>query len=146
MGKYSVKKVWEVIDNCNFITDNQKYLFVKLDKSAYSELLQALSEIKNEYVEVINDPEEVSLIVTETTWTQRLQTKFKTLDQYTPLAIITCKVTIEQVTGFLPWTISILSMNNVGVFVQGAYTTDHIFVEYDNLDKALGLLNQLKGK
>lgn len=144
MSKYSIKKVWNVLKDANFFTDRVRYFFAKLHKKDYPELMRKLSKYPDIFSEVIHDKDELSLIIPTEIWEKDLSTQFQAEESENDLALITCEVQTEQVTGFLLMTSAILSPNNVGVYVQGAFTTDHIFVEYEDLDKAIKLLNQLK--
>jgi hypothetical protein len=143
MGIYSWNNVSTVLTQVKFTSDKKEYALIKLDRSSYKQLMVTLSSTDNEFVEVILDKEELSLLVETKRWEQ-LSTQFQSQGVISPLAIITCETKIEQVTGFLFATSSVLALNNIGVYVQGAYTTDHIFVDYLNLDKALTVLSQLQ--
>jgi hypothetical protein len=144
MGTFNVDKINETLKATQFITDNLKYGLYKLDKSAYLEVVKVCEQIdSNEYVEIINDKRELSLVVRTEIWDKYFEGKFQKLDSLEPLAIITCDVA-ETFTGYLLALVSVLSPNNISVYVQGAFTTDHVFVDTYNLEKALNLLNKLK--
>lgn len=144
MGKYSIRQIHDALKETNFYTDKVRYVIVKLDKKIYSSLLQTVSKITHIYLQIIHDKDELSLVVPKEIWEEKLSNKYERIDQTGDLALITCEVKSETVTGYLLTIVSILSPHNIGVFVQGAFTTDHIFVDYKNLNEALELLNQLK--
>lgn len=144
MGRYSIKQIHNSLEGTNFYTDRVKYLVVKLDKKNYSSLLQTISQFTNVYLQVINDKDELSLVTPKEIWEKELSNKYDHINLTGDLALITCEVKKETVTGYLLVIVSMLSPHNIGVFVQGAFTTDHIFVDHKNLDVALKLLNQLK--
>ena len=144
MGKYSLKNIYQVFKSAQFTSDREKYLLIQLRINHYTPLMQQLKNIKDPFIEVIHDKDELSLVIKQKVWNNQLSKKFTALDQYGPLAMITCEVQEEQVTGFLLMTMSVLSPNNISVYVQGAFTTDHIFVDYKDLEKSIKLLNQFK--
>jgi hypothetical protein len=146
MGTYIQTDIEQVIKGTTFWTDKERYVYVKLDRKQYAKLMRSLSLIKDEYVEVIYDRNELTVIVKKSTWDELLKSPFTPLADIIELGLITCDVIESTVTGYLLTLLQTLSPNNIGVFVQGAYTTDHIFVEYKDLDKALELLERLKRK
>lgn len=145
MSTYSLKQINEVLQNTNFYTDRVRYAFLKLVKEDFTRLLEKLSKYPDIYSEIINDKDELSLIIPKKIWDENFSSDFKALSSMGDVAFITCEVKQETVTGYLLAIVTMLSPHNISVFIQGAYTTDHIFVKYEQLDEALNLLNQLKG-
>lgn len=145
MGMYSLKNIYEVLAGTNFYTDHKPYVFFQLDKSVYQPLLKELSKHQDVYAEVINDKDELSVILPKDVWESSFASQFNPQQSMGEVALITCEVQQETQTGYLLSLLTILSTHNIGVYVQGAYTTDHIFVSLDQLEEALRLLNQLKG-
>ena len=141
MGIYNEEKVIKCLQNTHFITDNKKYFFIKLPFSDYSFLIELLGTIKGPFFEIIYDKNEITLVVEEGVWTA-LKNKLHPIKVDFPLGLITCDVTEDNPTGYLLKVMEVLSPHNVGVYVQGAYTTDNILVDYKDLDKALNLLQK----
>lgn len=144
MGQYSHAKIYKVISSTNFNTDGVSYLFGKIDKKYFSDLMKQIANHNDVYIEVINDKDELTIIMPLDLWDSEFGESFALIDRLEDLALITCQVKEETVTGYLLALATILSTHNISIFVQGAFTTDHIFVEQKNLDEALELLNQLK--
>ena len=105
--------------------------------------MSALTGFGDGYVEIIQDRKELTVIILKSVWTQ-LSLTSKPNDQVLDIAIITCDAQEPTVTGYLLEILKYLSPKNIGVYVQGAYTTDHIFVDYHDLDKALLMLDTMK--
>lgn len=145
MGTFSPTDINRVLKGTTFFTDHKKYSFVKLDRGDYQKLLNLVKDHTNEYVEIIYDKNELTLIITEDTW-NKLSEKITAVKVDDPIAIITCDVQEPTVTGYLLAFLKELSPANVSVFVQGAFTTDHIFVYHKDLEKALSILNDIKTK
>ncbi len=141
MGIYNIEKVKASLAKTRFITDRKKYIFARYDKKYIGELCSALGTIISPFAELIFDNNEVTFIAPYEVW-KSLSLPIPPLKADHPLGLITCDVTEENPTGYLLHVLEVLSPNNIGVYVQGAYTTDHIFVHYDDLDKALNLLHQ----
>lgn len=146
MGLYSLKSIYEVLSTTTFYTDRKEYIFLKTSKENYTAIMQDLSSCTDEYIQVINDKDELTVLAPTAVWQQYCGDKYELLDSVKPVALITCSVTKPTVTGYLFILLTTISSHNISVFVQGAFTTDHIFVDYENLDKTLALLNQLKGE
>lgn len=144
MGIYRKTTINRVIKGTTFWTDHKKYAFIKLDKSTYRDLLQVLARRNDEYVEVIYDRKELTIIIAKDTWERELERSFKPQDTIISVGIISCDVLESTVTGYLLELLRVISTNNIGVYVQGSYTSDHIFVDYPDLDRALEYLNELK--
>lgn len=143
MGKYIPTNIDRVIQGTTFFTDRKEYTFVKLDRKEYVRLLSTLSRYTDQYVEVIYDADELTLLILSSTWSE-LSKQFTSIGPSISLGIITCHVSEPTVIGYLLELLNVVSPSDISVFVQGAYTTDHIFVEYPNLEKALVILNALK--
>lgn len=146
MGTFSISDINRVLQGTNFVTDHKKYSFLKLERKDYQKLLELLRQYTDEYVEIIYDKNELTLIIAEDTWTRQISKKITAVKIDEPVAIITCDVQEPTVTGYLLVFLKQLSPANVSVFVQGAFTTDHIFVYHKDLEKALGILNEIKAQ
>lgn len=144
MGMFSFTKIYNSLSGTKFVTDNNQYLMLKLSRDDFPKVTQAISDLSDRYIEIILDKDELTLIVSKQIWDNKLSRLFTASGQEGSLGVITCEVTKPPVTGYLFAILSILSTNNIGVYVQGAYTTDHIFVDYSDLNKSVSLLNQLK--
>lgn len=145
MSTYSLTKVHNVLKDTHFYTDGKHYLLLQFKTSDFSRLIKQIEKLSEPYLEIILDKDELSLIIEERVWNKSLAEQFVALNSIQNLSLITCEVQEDTVTGFLLAIVAILSPNNISVYVQGAFTTDHIFVESQDLDKALKLLEQLKG-
>lgn len=146
MAQFDISKINESLRGTKFISDSVSYSMIKLDKSLYSPVVEYFSQLSDEtYKEMIFDKDELSVILTEESIkASPFASQIK--DTLGPLACITCDVSegIGTVTGYLLAVTSVLSPNNISVYVQGAFTTDHIFVDFDQKDEAITLLNELK--
>lgn len=144
MSQFSPNEINKVLKATKFTTDREEYAFVKLDRAEYKKVLKEISQITEDYVEVIYDKSELTLIVPMKEWKNKLASKLNFEKLEAPLAIITCDVSIPTVTGYLLALVQKLSPAGVSVFVQAAFTTDHIFVFHSDLDAALGILEKVK--
>ena len=136
MGTYDENLIDACLRDTNFITDNKRYVFAKLPFSDYATLLGLSQSILNPFFEIILDKNEVTVIVEESIW-QSIKDNLNPEKVEFPLGNIICDVTKENPSGYLLKILEVLSPNNIGVYVQGAYTTDNILVDYDDLNKAL---------
>src|SRR3989344_4682891 len=118
MGTFSPTDINRVIKGTTFTTDHKKYSFVKLDRKDYQKLLGLIKPLTSQFVEIIYDKDELTLIVEEETW-KNLSSKITAIKIDDPIARITCEV-------------------------QEAFTTDHIFVYHKDLERALKILNDIK--
>jgi hypothetical protein len=143
MGIYSPTDINRVIKGTTFYTDRKKYSFVKLNRKDYAKLLDLAKSFTDEYMEIIYDKDELTLITTEEIWT-KLSSNLTPEKIDDPIAIITCEVKEPTVTGYLLAFLQKLSPANVSVFVQGAFTTDHIFVYHKDLEKTIKILEKIK--
>src|SRR4029079_4544769 len=125
-----------VLSGTNFWTDRKEYLYLKLKAEDYSSLMVDLAAYTKPYTEIINDKDELTLLIARDLWNKNLAKKYVPIASEF-LALITCEVQEETVTGYLLEMLKILSPSGIGVYVQGAFTTDHIFVHYADLDKAM---------
>ena len=104
--------------------------------------MSALTGFGDGYVEIIQDRKELTVIILKSVWTQ-LSLTSKPNDQVLDIAIITCDAQEPTVTGIY-WKYSNISLQKYWCICTGAYTTDHIFVDYHDLDKALLMLDTMK--
>lgn len=141
MGTYNESLIEACLRDTNFITDGKRYVFAKLPFSDYATLLSLSQSISDPFFEIILDKNEVTVIVEEKIW-QRIKDKLNPEKVEFPLGNIICDVTKDNPSGYLLKILEVLSPNNIGVYVQGAYTTDNILVDYDDLNKALDLLKR----
>lgn len=141
MGIYNEQRIIECLKKTRFITDKKKYYFAKLPFTDYSKLLESIKKISGPFFEIIYDKNEITIVAEENIW-NTINTYLHPLKVDFPLGIITCDVAEENPTGYLLKVMEILSPNNIGVYVQGAYTTDSILVSYADLDKAISLLTK----
>ncbi len=139
MGIYNKDKVRDALAKTRFITDRKEYIFARYDKKYYADICKALLLIDEPFAEIIFDNNEVTLVLPSNAW-KSLALSIQPIKVDYPLGLITCDVTQENPTGYLLHIVEVLSPNNIGVYVQGAYTTDHILVHYEDLDRAIGLL------
>lgn len=141
MGIYNKDKVKKALSKTQFITDRKKYIFAQYDKKHYANICKAMVLIEEPFAEIIVDKNEVTFVAPHDVW-QALGLTVHPIKVDGPLGLITCDVTEENPTGYLLHVVEVLSPNNIGVYVQGAYTTDHILVHYEDLDKAIRLLQE----
>lgn len=141
MGIYDENLIEACLRDTNFITDGKKYVFAKLPFSDYPTVLSFAKSITDPFFEIILDKNEVTVVAEEKIW-ETIQGKLNPEEVDSPLGNIVCDVSKENPSGYLLKILEVLSPNNIGVYVQGAYTTDNILVDYDDLDKALELLNK----
>jgi len=141
MGVYDEKLIEACLSDTNFITDGKKYVFAKLPFSDYNTLLSLSPSISDPFFEIILDKNEVTVIVEENIW-KIIEERLNPEKIEFPLGNIICDVTKENPSGYLLKILEVLSPNNIGVYVQGAYTTDNILVDYEDLNKALDLLKK----
>ncbi|MFZ2664189.1 MAG: ACT domain-containing protein [Patescibacteria group bacterium] len=145
MGKFIKEDINRVLKGTTFASDKKEYAFVKYPKEAYSDILVILAKLGElNYSEIILDKKELTLIVEFDVWKRLFEHKVQYDTVEDPMAIITCDVVESTVTGYLLAITRALSTSDISVFVQGAFTTDHILVFYKDIDLALRLLNKLK--
>lgn len=140
MGKYSEEKINDQLKNTNFTSDRKQFAFIKLPHEDYLKTMGLIKDFTDPFVEMIHDKFEVTLILEVSLW-DSIKELLNPEKVELPLGLITCEVTEENPTGYLLKILEILSPNDIGVYVQGAYTTDNILVHYDDLDIAINLLN-----
>jgi hypothetical protein len=133
-----------------FTTDDIDYVMLKIDKESDSEVLNYVYERvikkKVKYWQFIKDELELTLFLPNDFFI-KYKDKIPYVEIESDLRKIYCDVSeseIGTVTGYLLAVALALSLNDVGVYVQGAFTTDHIFVEKKDIKKSLHLLEDLK--
>jgi hypothetical protein len=109
----------------------------------YKQATQIIAELDDPYMQIIRDTSEVSVIVTADSWQKDFVPVFGERPMLAPLAKIFCDVD-ETCTGYLLTILDRLSPSNVGIYVQGAYVTDHVFVHSEDLAKAREIIQQLQ--
>lgn len=145
MGTYTLKNIERVIKNTTFSSNRIKLVFAKYSRESYAPLLRKISELGDQlFSEIILDKDELTLVFPYTIWEEKIKDELPALEIEDPVVAIMCEVTEPTVTGYLLAITEVLSPANVGVYVQGAFTTDHILVDYKDLDRALQLLNDMK--
>lgn len=145
MGTYIYNNIDRIIKSTTFSTDRVQYVFARYERKSYKHLLELLSELGEQYFsEIILDKDELTLVYPYRLWQTEIETRIPHIAVEDPVAIITCDVVEPTVTGYLLAIVEVLSPANVGVYVQGAYTTDHILVDYKDIDRALTILASLK--
>jgi hypothetical protein len=145
MGTYSLKNIYNVLKDTHFYTDNQPYIFYKLDKKDFVSLIQKVTQHQDMYSEVLNDKDELTVILPKKVWESDFSAEFTPLKTAPDIALITCELQQESQGGFLLPLVTMLSTHSISVYVQTSFTQDHIFVNFEQLEEALRLLNQLKG-
>jgi hypothetical protein len=143
MGAYDQKLLAETIVRTKFVFDDGPYVLASLRLEDYSQAAKLLADVTDPFVEIIRDSSEVSVVVTAATWQHRFVPAFGDRPLLGPLAKIFCNVD-ETCTGYLLTILNRLSPQDVGVYVQGAYVTDHIFIHSEDTEKAKQLLGQLQ--
>jgi hypothetical protein len=146
MGTYDKNHINNVIKTTTFWTDKKEYGLIQLDRKDFANLSRFIAKYKNEYIQIISDRKELTLISLRKTWDENISKEFQTTAEIVPMGIISCNCVEPTVSGYLYTLLSVISPNNIGVYVQSAYTSDHIFVDYKDLEKALYYLNKLKGE
>ena len=143
MGIYNKEKILMHLKATNFISDNKKYSLVKVSQADLDDILETLksSKYKNQYLEIIYDKNELSVLMEAEEW-NKIKGNFSTQNEISPLGIITCGVETDNPTGYLLTILELISKNDISVYVQGAYTTDHIFINYKDVNKTIKLLKE----
>ena len=112
MGIYSISKINNVLKGTEFVTDNIQYLMLKLSRDDYQNLARAISDYTDQYIELILDKHELTLIVSKNILDSKLSRDFSASMQEGPLGLITCQVLEPPVTGYLFAILSIIYTNN----------------------------------
>jgi len=149
MGTYDRTLIAKTLVHTEFEVDEGPFVLASVPLVQYKQVVEILLEVPGEpYIEIIRDSAEVSVVTTEEVWRQYFEPKFGSQSEelLAPLAKIFCKVPTEHptCTGYLLAILDRLSPENIGVYVQGAYVTDHIFIDAENAEKTKRLLNELK--
>lgn len=143
MGTFSKKVIAETIVRSKFEFSDDTYVLAGIDKIHYQQVLATLQKVTEPFVEVILDEAELSIVVKETVWQEHFAADFPDALKLAPLTKMFCNVD-ETVTGYLLTILGYFSPYNIGIYVQGAYTTDHIFVHSEDLDKARQQVQKLQ--
>lgn len=143
MGTFDKHLLADTIARTEFVIDDGPYVLASLPLGEYAKAAKLIAEANDPYMEIIRDSSEVSVIVTQATWEAVFLPAFGERPLLAPLAKVFCKVD-ETCTGYLLTILDRLSPNNVGVYVQGAYVTDHIFIHSEDTEKAKQLLADLQ--
>ncbi|HTH72085.1 MAG TPA: hypothetical protein VL737_01835 [Candidatus Pristimantibacillus sp.] len=143
MGTFNKQLIAQTIARTTFEFEDSQYVLATLELSDYRRAAQILSEADDPFMEIIRDTSEVSVMVTEDTWEQMFVPVFGDRPKLAPLTRIFCNVD-ETCTGYLMTILERLSPNDVGIYVQGAYVTDHIFIHSEDVDKTKGLITKLQ--
>ena len=143
MGNFNKKLIAQTIARTNFVFSEELYVLATLKLSEYAKAVRLLEGLGDTFVEIIKDDSEVSVLVTQTSWQEKFVPVFGDRPALAPLTRIFCNVD-ETCTGYLMTILERLSPNDVGIYVQGAYVTDHIFIHSEDLEKAKRLIAELK--
>lgn len=143
MGAHNPAVLADTLARTTFIFDEGPYVLATLKLPEYKQAAQIIAELDDSYMQIIRDTSEVSVVVTAASWQKHFVPVFGERPKLAPLAKIFCDVD-ETCTGYLLAILDRLSPNNVGIYVQGAYVTDHIFIHSEDLEKARRLIRQLQ--
>lgn len=147
MGVYDRAVIAKTLVHTTFEVDKGPFVLASIPLKEYNRVMEILAALPGEsYVEMIRDSEEISIVITQDMWKKYFEKEFGMSDIVAPLIKIFCRVMPEYptCTGYLLAILDRLSTNNIGVYVQGAFVTDHIFVDAENTDKVVQLLTALK--
>jgi len=112
-----------------FAVDENRYVIAKLEE---------VPKFSQGIFSIIKDKNEVTAIARE-------GTDLRSVSEEKFFRLITFNVNLPfDLSGFLSHISSLLSREDIPIFVVSSYSTDHIFVKEEYLDRALGILKENK--
>lgn len=112
-----------------FAVDENRYVIAKLEE---------VPKFSQGIFSIIKDKNEVTAIARE-------GTDLRSVSEEKFFRLITFNVNLPfDLSGFLSHISSLLSREDIPIFVVSSYSIDHIFVKEEYLDRALGILKENK--
>jgi len=113
--------------NVKFIVSSSRYFIAKLKE---------VPEFSDRFFAIIKDDKEVTVVAKE-------GTKLKSTSEERFFRLITFDIVLPfSLTGFLSHVCTLLSSEEIPILAFSAYSTDHILVNEENLDKAVEALEK----
>lgn len=112
-----------------FAVDENRYVIAKLEE---------VPKFSQGIFSIIKDKNEITAIARE-------GTDLRSVSEEKFFRLITFNVGLPfELSGFLSYISSLLSREDIPIFVVSSYSTDHIFVKEEYLDRTLGILKENK--
>lgn len=110
-----------------FVVDENRYMIAKLGE---------VPKFSQGIFSIIKDKNEITAIARE-------GTDLRSVSEEKFFRLITFNVVLPfGLSGFLSYISNLLSREDIPIFVVSSYSTDHIFVKEEHLDRALGILKE----
>ncbi len=138
-------RVQEILNNCNFVSDDQTYAVTRLPARAITAAAGVIAEIGEPFLALLADAHEVTLVIPHDAladFERRLQGYEAIVDHY---RLITCdSVLPPDLIGFMARISAILAEASVTILPFAAYSRDHFLVPENQFDQAMKALQSLK--
>ena len=136
----------EILKQTTFYSDGQPYAFVQLPPAAITAAAGLVASIGRPFCGLIADKDEVSLMIPAEAWAEfrhRLVNSQTAVDSY---RLITFDIVLEpDLVGFMAYVSAALAEAGVTIMPFAAYSRDHLFVQENQFEQALTVLESLKG-
>ncbi len=143
MGTYDKEIIAKTLINTTFLLDDAQYVFAKIDPKGLKLATEIFNNSKKELRVLSTDRWEITLIISKDELTEDLD---KYILEKQTVSSIYCDTHPDwpTCTGYLLKIVESLSPANVGVYVIGAYRSDHILVDVKDADRAMDILLKMQ--
>lgn len=139
--------VEEALNAATLYSDDYVYRFVKLPVKGITAAAGVIAEAGNPFSALLFDKDEITLMIEDEDfehYKKRLLGHEVSAIKY---RLITFDIELEPtLVGFMAYISSALAEADISLMPFAAYSRDHIFVNVDDFDKAITILNELKMK
>lgn len=125
-------------------TDGRDYTLVRAPLTERQAVLNALTDIDDETpCALMIEPAEISVMVQTKQWARAHGLAIKGAKLERGWRLLTLRVVVSlDVPGYLAPLASLLSENEVSLYVVSAYSTDHLFIQQRHFETATHVLNE----
>lgn len=135
----------EALQNAVLYSDDYIYRFVKLPVNAITAAAGVIAQAGNPFSALLLDKDEVTLMIEDEDFHEF---KKRLLDHEVSevrYRLITFDIELEPtLIGFMAQVSTALASQNISLMPFAAYSRDHIFVNEDDFDRAITILENLK--
>jgi hypothetical protein len=134
-----------ILRQATFYSDIQAYAFIRLPAAAITAAAGLVAAIGEPFCALLIDKDEVSLMIPLEAWEdfqQRFADHQVAARHY---RLITLDVVLEpDLVGFMAYISDALAQAGISILPFAAYSRDHLFVQADQFDLALSVLEKLR--
>lgn len=140
-----VQTVKQALKDAPLYSDDYIYRFVKLPINAITAAAGVIAQAGNPFSALLLDKDEVTLMIEDEDFEQFKKRLIDHEISSVKYRLITFDLELEPtLVGFMAYVSTSLADAGISLMPFAAYSRDHIFVDQDDFDKAISILEDLK--